>query len=440
MENSEKLKDAAAPAKTGSESQQTATTDAPPKITLNINQADIERTKLEIDDIDFVEDSKAALVAKNAPLMTATLLIIGLLFLVGIIWATFSNLDEISQGVGKVVPFSQIQIIQNLEGGVLSNMHVKEGQIVQKGQILAQLDDTVFASQYRESYAKWVSLQATIARLVAQTEKKTSINFPPEVLKDQELVKHETDLFNSQLESVKEGLENLRHTYELAEEELNIVSPLVARGAISKVEVLRLQRELLSIKTRIDSYDNQVREQYFTDLNKAQENSNILAEGLTGLKDRMKRTTLFSPVYGVVKNIYLNTIGGVLKSGVPLMEVVPLNDQLIIEARVRPADIGFITIGQKAKVKITAYDYSVYGDLTGVVTNIGADTIMDERGNSYYEVTVKTDKNYLGKKNGKFPIIPGMTAIVDIITGKKSIMTYVLKPIIRAKEEAMRER
>lgn len=409
-------------------------------IKISISKNDIERMRLKREDVDFVADSKTAIFTKKTPLLTATLLIIAAFLLIGVIWASFANIDEITRGIGKVVPSSQVQIIQNLEGGILSKIFVTEGQKVKKGQPLAQLDSTMFAAQYNEGYAKWLALQATIARLKAQTENKTRISFPPEVLKSKELVKHETNLFASKQELINDTMENLNRSYKLANEELQIIEPLVAEGIISKIELLRLQRELATIKGRIDANENDFRERAFTELTRTKANANMLAEKLTALKDRMQRTTLISPVDGIVKQIHLNTKGGILKPAMPIMEIVPLNDQLIIEALVQPSDIGFIKIGQKAKVKITAYDYAVYGDLSAVVTNIGADTNIDQRGNSFYEVTLKTDKNYLGNKKGNFPIVPGMMAVAEIITGKKSVMTYLMMPIIRAKEKAMRER
>jgi len=405
-----------------------------------LNQADIEKMLMAREDIDFIADSRAAVIAKNTPLASMTLLTTSIILLFSVIWASVANLDEITVGSGKVVPSAQTQFIQNLEGGIVSKIFVKEGDMVKKGQVLAKLDDTIFAAQYREGYAKWLSLQATISRLVAQTENQNEITFSSEVLKNPGLIRRETDLFYSEVASVKDSLTNLRHTYKLAEDEYKIVAPLVNKGVISKVELLRLEREMSSIKEKVDGYEGEVRDHNYAELTKAQTDYDTITQTLSSLKDRMNRTTLVSPVNGIVNEIYVTTIGGILKSASPLMEVVPLNDQLQIEARIRPSDIGFISVGQKAKVKITAYDYSIYGDMAAKVTKIGATTNTDERGNSYYEIILITDRNYLGNKKGNFPIIPGMTASVDIMTGKKSVMHYIMKPINRAKEKAMRER
>ncbi len=432
--------EASSQASTTQQQPNSASEPQPASIKCNLNANEMAHMILAAEDVDFVLDSKAAILSTSTPYATKTLLIITSLLLFGIIWAMVTKIDEFTVGFGKVVPSSQVQAIQNLEGGIVAKIFVTEGKLVKKGEVLVKLDDAMFASQYHAGYAKWLALQATIARLKAQTDNKSEIVFPPEVLKAPELVAQGKDLFITQQTSFKENLENLQHTYKLVLDELQIVTPLVEKGVISRVELLRLKREVIGIKTKIDGYENNIREQALNDLTNAQKESNEITESLAGLLDRMQRTTMVSPVNGIVNEIFFNTIGGVLKPGMPIMDIVPLHDQLMIEARVSPTDIGFLSVGQKARVKITAYDYAVYGDLAAVVTNVGASTNVDEKGNNYYQVTLKTDKNYLGKKEGVFPIIPGMIAMVDIMTGKKSMMTYIMKPIMRAKERALRER
>jgi adhesin transport system membrane fusion protein len=392
------------------------------------------------EDLDFVSDSKAALLAKSTPLLTISMYSFGIFIAIFLLWASFFKIDESVTCMGKVVPYSQVQVIQNLEGGIVSKIFVKEGDIVQKNQILAQLDDTYFDSQYDEGYAKYLAEEATMARLQAEIHNQDKINFPEEVQKDPALTRREIDLFISRRKSLDENLSNLRASYKYAMEEIKITEPLVDQKVVSRIELLRLYRDAAEIKIKIDSYANEFREKDFDELTKTRENIAVLQADLTGLKDKKVRTSIYSPVYGIVKQIYLTTIGGVLKPGMPIMDIVPLNDKLIIEARVLPGDIGFIKVGQKGTVKITAYDYSIYGSLDGTVTHVSADTSTDEKGISYYEVDLETTKNYLGSKVGNFQIIPGMTASVDILTGKRTLMHYLLKPILRAKEKALRER
>jgi membrane fusion protein, adhesin transport system len=407
-----------------------------------ISKVALEQMRLlSNEDGDFISDSKAALLTRSAPLIGTSLYLFAGFIVLIIIWLSISQIDEVTSGMGKVVPFSQVQIIQNLEGGILKQILVKEGDVVKQGQILVKLDDTYFASSYREKYAQYLTLQTTAARLMAEEKNADTINFPPEVVTNSTLVSQETALFTSRQKSLKENVANLKRSYKLAIDELNITEPLVAHKVISRIELLRLQRDIVSIKTRLDAYENDYQQQVLTDLTKTQANIAALQEDLTALKDRMERTTMRSPVNGIIKQIYLTTVGGILRPAVPIMEVVPINDNLIIEARISPTDIGFIKIGQKAQIKITAYDYSIYGSLDAVVTNISADTTVDEaRSISYYEVDLKTDKNYLNSKDGPLKIAPGMLASVDILTGKKTLMTYLLKPIFRAQGKALRER
>jgi len=416
------------------------TMDKQKKININISRAQLEEMQLRQEDVDFIRDSKAALLAKSTPFANVVLYILVILLLVGIVWLRVAKLDEITRGMGKVVPASQVQIIQNLEGGILSKIYVKEGDTVQKSQILAQLDDTLFSAQYKQSYAKYLTLLASSARLEAETQHKSRVTFPPEVQNHPKLIAQETKLFNSKMHLLNNTLKNFRHSYKLAVRQLNITKPLVKQGVMSKIELIHIQKEVSSIKTRMDSYKDNFYETEMTELNGRKAETSILAENLAALKDRMRRTTIKSPVTGIVKQIYTNTLGGVIQSAQPIMEIVPLNDNLVVEAQIQPKDIAFIKTGQDAKVKVTAYDYAIYGGLEGKVTHISADTSTDPRGNSFYEITIKTDKNYFGSKVGSLPIMPGMTAQIDIITGKKPVMYYLLKPLLRAKEKAMRER
>lgn len=358
-------------------------------------------------------------------------------FLIAFIWSYFAILDETATGEGKVIPSSQIQVIQNLEGGIVHNILVKEGQIVQANQVLMQIDKTQFMSTYNETLKKMAALQATIYRINAEISNQTLV-FPAEFEKDNpQLVSSEKALFNSR----RQELEHIQQSLTYAEKELSLSQPLVAKGAVSEVEILQLQRTINEIKGKISNFQSEALEE----LNKAKGELEALEETELADKDKLARTTVRSPVKGIIKQIKVNTIGGVIQPGMNILEIVPFNDTLLIEARIKPADIGFIHLGQKAVVKISAYEYSIYGGLEGTVEEISADTITDERNDlgkpeTYYLIRIRTDKNYLGTKAKPLYIIPGMMVTVDILTGHKSVLHYILKPILKAKDRAMHER
>jgi adhesin transport system membrane fusion protein len=354
-----------------------------------------------------------------------------------LIWANYAKLDEVTTGQGKVIPSSQIQIIQNLEGGIVSKLLVREGQVVERNQILMQIDNTRFKASYNESRQKIAALKIAIIRLSAEMNNKPMI-IPSELTKQNtELADAEKALY----ESRKQELSQLNSAIQLAQKELDLSKPLVDKGAVSPVEILRLQRSVDELKGKIYQFKSQALEQ----LNKARAELGALQESQEADKDRLQRTTVRSPLKGIVKRIKVNTIGGVIQPGMDIIEIVPLDDTLLIEAKIRPSDIGFIHLGQKAIVKLTAYEFPIYGGLNGKVEQISADTITDEKTASgkeetYYLIRVRTDKNYLGTEAKPLHIIPGMMATVDILTGSKTVMQYLLKPILKASQAALRER
>ncbi|CZH47074.1 Hemolysin secretion protein D%2C chromosomal [Legionella pneumophila] len=359
-----------------------------------------------------------------------------LFFIVATIWANYAILDEVTTGQGKVIPSSEVQVIQNLEGGIIQNIFVKEGQIVKKDQILMQIDNTRFMASYAEAEKKIDALEIEIIRLNAEISDTKPV-FPDKFIKTYpHLVQDQLSLYESRMRE----LNQLKKSLELAQKELDLTRPLLKGGSVSEVEVIRLERSVSEIKGNIEKFKSEELDK----LNKARSELFALIEANKADKDRLTRTTVRSPVYGIVKQIKMNTIGGVVQPGSDLLEIVPLDDTLLIEAKIRPSDIGFIHPGQKAMVKITAYDFSIYGGLDGVVEHISADTIFDEKTDkkeeSFYIVKVRTDKNYLGTEKKPLPIIPGMQASVDILTGQKSVLQYLLKPIIKAKQSALRER
>jgi membrane fusion protein, adhesin transport system len=358
-----------------------------------------------------------------------------------LIWAWLFNLEEVSTGTGKVVPSSKEQVIQSLEGGILTKLNVHEGQIVKAGQVLAQLDPTKLESNVGESESLLLSAQATAARLRAEVN-GSALVFPSSVLKEPTLVKEETALYHSRVSNLNQSISGLQHALSLVEQELRMTEPLVAKGAASEVEVLRLKRQANELQNQINDARNQYLVKAREELAKANTDIETQSQVVKGKSDSLNRTIFKSPVRGVVKEINVMTLGGVIPQNGKLMTIVPLDEQLLIEARILPRDIAFIHPGQEALVKITAYDYAIYGGLKGHVTVISPDTLRDEvkQDQVYYRVYIRTNSDKLTNKAGKnFSITPGMVATVDIKTGTKTVLDYLIKPFNKA-QEALRER
>jgi len=358
-----------------------------------------------------------------------------------LVWAHFAILDEVTVGTGKVTPSSRAQVIESLDGGIVNQLNVHEGDIVSKGQILARLDPTRFQSTYGEAQAKARTLRASAERLRAELT-GAPLEFSEETLKEPELVARETQLWQSRRRNLLETVSNLQQSLKLVQDELRMTAPLVAKGAAGEVEVIRLRRQVSELRGKID----EARNEYAVRAREEQVKNNAELDAqlqvLTGKEDQLTRATLYSPVRGIVKDIQVTTVGGVLQPGGKLMEIVPLEDQLLIETRINPRDIAYIRPGLPAVVKVTAYDSSIYGDLPGEVETVSPDTIQDEvkRDQYYYRVYVRTQKAELVNRAGrKFPIVPGMVANVEIKTGQKSVMDYLIKPLNKV-NEAMRER
>ncbi|MBB5210803.1 HlyD family efflux transporter periplasmic adaptor subunit [Microbulbifer hydrolyticus] len=356
-------------------------------------------------------------------------------------WSYFAKVDEVSKGAGKVIPTSRAQIVQSLEGGILAQLNVTEGDIVTPGQVLAQLDPTKVRSNVQESEARYRAALASAARLSAEVN-GTPLRFPEELTKYEDLIAKERRLFQTRQKSLRDSLISLEESRDLIESELSITRDLVKSGAASNVEVLRLSRQ----KSELDLKIKDVRSEYMVrareELAGVSAEVSALTSVIEGRADSLTRLTLKSPVRGIVKDIEVTTIGGVIPPNGRLMEIVPLDDRLLIEAKISPRDIAFIHPGQEAKVKITAYDYSVYGGLDGKVTTISPDTIQDETrpGEYFYHVLILTESHALINRAGKeFPIVPGMVASVDVKTGSKTVFDYLVKPFNQA-GEALRER
>nr|WP_233093759.1 MULTISPECIES: HlyD family type I secretion periplasmic adaptor subunit [unclassified Pseudomonas] len=399
------------------------------------------------------------------------------------VWAGFSQIDEVTRGDGKAIPSSKLQKIQNLEGGIVAELYVKEGQIVEAGAPLIRLDDTRFVSNAGETEALRLAMQLRVERLSAQVDDRP-LNIPDEVLKAApSQAANERSLYESRRQQLKDEVGGLqeqlvqrqqelreftskqgqyRSQLSLQRQEINMSEPLVAQGAVSPVEVLRLKRAemetrgqldattlaipraesaIKEVQRKIDETRGKFRSEALTQLNEARTELNKAESTGRALEDRVSRTLVTSPVRGIVKQLLVNTVGGVIQPGSDMVEIVPLDDTLLVEAKIRPQDIAFLHPGQEAVVKFTAYDYTVYGGLKAKLERIGADTITDEdKKTTYYMITLRTDRSHLGTDEKPLLIIPGMVASVDIITGKKSILSYLLKPIIKARAEALHER
>lgn len=381
------------------------------------------------------------LAEKSLPRSTVLVWSLALMLLSFVLWANFYTLDEVTTGTGKVIPSSHEQIVQSLEGGIVHSINVQEGEVVERGQRLAQLDRTKTESGVQESLSRMHAALATAARLTAQIN-DTPLVFPPELNNEPDLVKSETELYNSSRNSLEKQLSGLKQGVALIRRELAMTKPLVKQGAASDVEVLRLQRQINEMESKATDLETQYHVRAGEELAKANAEIETQRSVILGRKDSLNRLDFFSPVKGIVKNIEVNTVGGVIPPNGVLMTLVPIDDQMLVEAQISPRDVAFIHPGQKAKVKITAYDYSIYGSLDGEVTTISPDTIQDDvrRDVYYYRVKIKTNANYLeNKHHEKFYIFPGMIATVDIKTGNKSILDYLLKPLNKM-NEALRER
>jgi membrane fusion protein, adhesin transport system len=435
-------------------------------------------------DSDFLPDYEYALRARTARFAHILTLGVCAFCLIFLIWAHFAKLEEVTRGDARVVPSSKIQVVQNLEGGILAELAVHDGQIVQKGDVLLRIANTSAESQYRDSRTQYLTLEAMIARLKAEIADKTP-QFPQEVLTEAPTVAHsEQALYDSQLDQFKSNIavlndqlvqkqqeiaglqskqQTLSRSLDLAKQERDMTAPLVANGAASKLELVKLERGLTDLQGQIDDVkisipqaeaarneaQKRIQEKTATfhsdaqaELNKHTAELAALSQQIFAQHDRVTRTEVRSPVRGTIKDVKVTTIGEVIKPGEDLVEIVPLEDTLLVEAKVRPADVAFLHPGQPAMVKITAYDFSIYGGLKAQVEDISADTIKDDtpNGGTFFRVTLRTEKNSLGKGDKPLPIIPGMTASAEILTGQKSVLDYLLKPLLKARDEALHER
>lgn len=425
--------------------------------------------------------------------------ILALLMMCFLLWATFSKLDEVTRGQGKIIPSQQLQVVQSVDGGVVEAIYVQEGQVVNAGQPLLRINDVRFQSDYRQNARELVGLKSAAVRLDAELasvqihqnadwQQQISIAAQPLTFPD-DLTRNYGDLVARQTSEYKDRLNNLtnqvamlaeqitqrqqelseldakvthqQQSLELALKELQLTEPLASQGVVSEVEILKLRRQvndmrgdvamakankpkitaardeaILKRRDAVLAYRTQVQEE----LRRTELQLNSQQETTAGLEDRVARTQLVSPVRGTIKTLHVNTVGAVVQAATPIVEIVPMEGQLLVEAKVSPRDIAFLRPGQDAVVRLSAYDFTIYGGLKGILDHISADSLVDDDGNAYYLIRVRTDKPYLVRNNKELPIIPGMLTEVDVITGEHTILDYLLKPIKRAQSTALRER
>ncbi|WP_232493695.1 HlyD family type I secretion periplasmic adaptor subunit [Novosphingobium kaempferiae] len=356
--------------------------------------------------------------------------------IVAVGWAALARLDEVTRGEGRVVPISRMQKIQSLEGGILGEMLVHEGDMVEQGQSLLRLDPTHFRTSFEETSNQSDVLKAAIARLHAEVLGKQTITFPSGLPLNGALARSERELFLSRRSKLEEGRSTLQQQIRIAQGQLAIVQPLTARKVVSEMEALKLRQDIATFTGKLVELENTYAQEAYTELANKQAELSALNPIMQQRGDQLRRTEIRSPVRGRVNTVLVNTRGGVVQPGEPIMEITPMDDRLLIEAKVRPRDVAFLVPGMAAKVKITAYDYTIYGDLKGRVERISADTIEEETVHgkeAYYQVLVRTDGAHLVRDGKPLPIIPGMVAEVDILTGKRSVLNYLLRPLLKAR-------
>ena len=414
------------------------------------------------------------------------LYVIGLIFVVFIIWANLATLEEVTRGEGTVIPSSQVKVIQNLEGGIIDEILVRDGEVVEAGQILVRLRNVQASSDLNANQKRYLGIKAIVQRLKAESEGNETVSFSEDVIKgvpesveneratfkaNKEKVRNQLSVLEQQLSQKKQEVEELdrrikdtTRVLSLSNQEMDMLKPAVERGAAPRMELLQLERSIAErraelnglrlalprskaavkeMEERIAELESTTRADAQAEMAERIVEMNSIRETLSALSDRKDRTVITSPVEGTVKDVKFTTEGGVVQPGEAIMEVVPLGDNLLIEADIRPSDIAFLYPGQKATVKITAYDYTIYGGLKGTVENISADTITSSEQNQeedFYQILVRTEETSIPYQGEELLIKPGMKAQIDVLTGEKTVMDYLLKPFKKAANTAMRER
>ncbi len=433
-------------------------------------------------DYEFMNSLSAAILEQSPSRISRVLKIWIFSVFILLVWASLAEIDEITRGDGKVIPYGQNQVIQNLEGGIVESILVEEGDMVERGQVLLKINNSQSLSTSQTNEMKYKELQAKRLRLYAEANqlpfenvetddialkkqielarKLYESNKLEEAAKDRSIVQ-QIEQRKQELKEAKARVKTLSKSLEYVQEEIRMTTPMVRKGVRSRVDFLKLKREeneiinnieaaelsLPRLRYAIEEYRSKRIEAKREFINKAKQELNEVTAELSRLKsqqvalnDKVLRTMVKSPVDGIIQKLYVHTIGGVVKPGADLIEIVPTNKKLYLEIKIKPSDIAFIHPGAKAKVKISAYDFAIHGGLEGKVVNISPDTITDKKDNTFYIIHIVTEKNYLGTKEHPLKIIPGMVASVDIVTGKKTVLQYILKPILKSKQYVFSER
>lgn len=404
--------------------------------------AAIDSRGLRQEDLDFATHARQAMKGDRVTGANLLLLVIFLCLAGFVTWASMAEIDEVTKAAGKVIPSSSVQTIQNLEGGIVAEILISEGDAVRAGQVLVRIDDTLSSSSFREDLARAEALRAALVRLTAEARDETELVFPEDLVRERpDLVKREKDLFEKRGSEREEQRAILERSHRLASEELTMTIPLVQKNIVSKVEQLRLERDLNEVEGKLKELIGGFQQSAMEKYNEAKAELDALQEALEGRQDRVQRTIVKSPVDGTVNELYVSTIGGVVQPGEPIVDIVPRDDTLLVEAKVRPSDIAFIRPGQEAVLKLTAYDFALFGGLKGEVETISADTIEDEIDRQhYYMIKVRNRSGKLEKNGEELPVITGMVAEVDILTGRRTVLQYLLKPFHRMRFNSLGER
>jgi len=455
--------------------------------------------KISKEDLEMADDVYGAILTQTPTVHRLTIWALFSLFICFLVWAYFAELDRVTRGEGRIIPSSQTQIIQSLDGGILQELYVSEGMQVTKGQLLARIDDTRFRSDAAQQIQEVDALRANIIRLRAELShvlvadvsdwqlqvkiKAQQVIFPDDLATNSAaLVERHQDEYNTRINNLKNQvaiqgqqikqreqevkeisskIDTLRSSLELVNRELKLTIPLARKKIVAEVELLKLKRTVNDLEGELSalrllkpkmqsSFDEAIlkrreavlkyRTEARAELNELQSKLSNLNEAQVGVQDKVSKALITSPVVGTVKTLHITTLGGVVQPGEVLLEIVPSEDKLLVEAKIIPKDIAFLYIGLPAKVKVTAYDFTRYGGLEGVVEHISADTTQDEEGNSFYIIRVRTTESSMrGKDNKEMPIIPGMMTSVDVMISKRTVLEYILNPLLRAKELALRE-
>lgn len=430
---------------------------------------------------DWQQDAEQAIEQQQVFRARSLLYVIVAVCLILLVWAALAEVDEVTRGEGKVIPSQQLQIVQSVDGGVVQEVLIREGEQVAQGEVLVRIDPTRFVASFQEGSVRAFALRAKVARLRALINDQPYGVIPDDSLNaaQQQVLTQEENYYyasigeleqrlsvareqhaqrHQELDEARARLRAAEQAYRMSSQELNVTRPLLASGAVSEIDILRLERDqaaadgerrsaaarvrqaeagIQEAEARMAEVDLSMRNQWRAELSQANAELNSLSQNVDGLADRVKHAEIRSPVNGTVHRLLYNTIGGVVQPGSAVVEIVPADDRLLVEAKIAPKDIAFLRPGLPATIKLHAYDFSIYGGVSATLQHISADTITDERDNTYYLVrAMTTDGDFIERLS----VIPGMTAQLDIMTGKKSILSYLLKPLLRAKANALSER